>query len=151
MNVQVAQAMLVRLCLDVDTANSGEQALQRLAERAYDVVLMDEQMPGMDGLQATRLLRERESTRLGQGENRDSGSHSASHRRADSGQHLGEVNGQGKQRHTIVVALTANADSESQQRCLAAGMDGFLAKPVRRKALRAMLAQWIPDLPEERA
>jgi signal transduction histidine kinase/CheY-like chemotaxis protein len=117
MNVQVAQSMLQRLSLAVDTANSGEQALQCLADHAYDVVLMDEQMPGMDGLETTRLLRERE--------------------RRD----------EGEQRHTIVVALTANADSEAQQRCLAAGMDGFLAKPVRRKALRAMLAGWIANLP----
>jgi CheY-like chemotaxis protein len=98
---------------------------------------MDEQMPAMDGLQTTRLLRERESTLMGQGAGQD------------SGHDIGNVEGRHKQLHTIVVALTANADNESQQRCLAAGMDGFLAKPVRRKALRAMLAQWIPDLPEE--
>ena len=139
MNVQVAQAMLRRLSLDVDTANSGEQALQCIAKQGYDVVLMDEQMPGMDGLQTTRLLRERESTRTGQGEGQD------------SGHDIGTVEGRSKQHHTIVVALTANADNESQQRCLAAGMDGFLGKPVRRKALRAMLAQWISGLPEEKA
>lgn len=117
MNVQVAQAMLQRLSLAVDTANSGARALQLLADHAYDVVLMDEQMPEMDGLEVTRLLRQREQECVGE------------------------------QRHTIVVALTANADSESQRRCLAAGMDGFLAKPVRRKALRAMLARWIAHLP----
>ena len=115
-----AQAMLQRLSLAVDTANSGEEALQRLADSTYDIVLMDEQMPGMDGLEATRVLREREMQ--------------------------GDV---GQRRHTVVVALTANADSDSQQRCLEAGMDGFLAKPVRRKALRAMLAGWIANLPVE--
>ena len=78
----------------------------------------------MDGLEATRILRERE-------------------RLARNAAQEGEAV------HTIVVALTANADSESQQRCLAAGMDGFLAKPVRRKALRAMLARWISGLPAE--
>jgi CheY-like chemotaxis protein len=113
MNLQVAQAMLQRLSLTVQTASSGEQALQYLSESDYDLVLMDEQMPGMDGLETTQQLRERE----------------------------------GDQRHTIVVALTANADSASERRCLAAGMDGFLPKPVRRKSLREMISRWIPDLP----
>ena len=121
MNVQVAKAMLQRLSLAVDTASSGEQALQRLAGQFYDVVLMDEQMPAMDGLEATRLLREREA-------------------QSEEMQH-----------RTIVVALTANADSEAQQRCQQAGMDGFLAKPVRRKALSAMLANWIGGLPAQGA
>ena len=92
----------------------------------FDVVLMDEQMPGMDGLEATRILREREQLAMSMAE-------------------------EGEAVHTVVVALTANADSESQQRCLAAGMDGFLAKPVRRKALRAMLARWVSGLPAENA
>jgi two-component system sensor histidine kinase/response regulator len=131
MNVQVAQAMLRRLSLAVDTANSGEEALRRLAERQYDLVLMDEQMPGMDGLQATRLIREQESLRTG------------------SAHDIEPNKAQDEQRRTIVVALTANADSGSEQRCLAAGMDGFLAKPVRRKALRAVLAQWIEGLPAD--
>jgi CheY-like chemotaxis protein len=129
--VQVAQAMLRRLSLAVDTANSGEEALRRLAERQYDLVLMDEQMPGMDGLQATRLIREQESLRTG------------------SAHDIEPNKAQDEQRRTIVVALTANADSGSEQRCLAAGMDGFLAKPVRRKALRAVLAQWIEGLPAD--
>jgi CheY-like chemotaxis protein/two-component sensor histidine kinase len=123
MNLQVAQAMLEKLSLAVVAANSAEQALSYLAERDFDIVLMDEQMPGMDGLEATRILREREQL---------------------------AVNGaEDKSVRTVVVALTANADSDAQERCLAAGMDGFLAKPVRRKALRAMLARWISGLPAE--
>ena len=113
MNVQVAVAMLERLCLQADTAASGGEALERIAQCEYDVVLMDEQMPGMDGLETTRKLRMREAGAAG----------------------------------TPVVALTANADEKSEQRCLDSGMDGFLAKPVRRRALRDVLARWIADLP----
>jgi CheY-like chemotaxis protein len=112
MNLQVAAAMLERLGLAVDSAASGEEALARLAERRYDVVLMDEQMPGMDGREATRRLRERE----------------------------------GAAQRTPVLALTANADAGAEQRCLDAGMDAYLAKPVRRSALRDALVRWIPEL-----
>ena len=112
MNLQVAAAMLERLGLAVDSAASGEEALASLAERRYDVVLMDEQMPGMDGREATRRLRERE----------------------------------GAAQRTPVLALTANADAGAEQRCLDAGMDAYLAKPVRRSGLRDALLRWIPEL-----
>jgi len=117
MNLQVAVAMLERLGLAAETAHSGEEALERLARERFEVVLMDEQMPGMDGLEATRRLRAMED----------------------------DVTG------TPVVALTANADRDAERRCLEAGMDGYLAKPVRRRALRAVLSRWIADLPQDGA
>jgi signal transduction histidine kinase/DNA-binding response OmpR family regulator len=112
MNLQVALAMLARLGIDADTASGGREALRRLADGGYDVVLMDEQMPDMDGLEATRELRR----------------------------------GAGDAARIPVVALTANADEAARQRCMDAGMDAFLPKPVRRKALRTVLARWIPEL-----
>ncbi len=110
MNRQVAVAMLSRFGVRSDAAGSGEEALKRLSSRRYDVVLMDEQMPGMDGLETTRRLRQREA---------------------------------GSER-TPVVALTANDDAGARHRCLEAGMDAFLTKPVRRKSLQAVLSRWIP-------
>ena len=101
-----------RLGIDADTASGGREALRRLADGGYDVVLMDEQMPDMDGLEATRELRR----------------------------------GAGDAARIPVVALTANADEAARQRCMDAGMDAFLPKPVRRKALRTVLARWIPEL-----
>jgi two-component system, sensor histidine kinase and response regulator len=89
------------------TAN-GREALEALAKDRFDVVLMDVQMPEMDGLQATRALREKEM------EKRDGF-------------------------HQPVIALTAHAMKGDQERCLAAGMDGFLTKPIRPQELDAIL------------
>ena len=112
MNLQVAAAMLKRMGIEVDTADSGKSALAQLDQEQYRLVLMDEQMPEMDGLETTR------SIRLRSGEDKD----------------------------IPIIALTANADSVSEQRCLDAGMNGFLSKPVRRKQLRTTLGQFLPDL-----
>ena len=112
MNLQVAAAMLKRLGIDVDTADSGKSALAQLDQEQYRLVLMDEQMPEMDGLETTRNIR------LRSGEDKD----------------------------IPIIALTANADSASEKRCLDAGMNGFLSKPVRRKQLRTTLGQFLPEL-----
>jgi CheY-like chemotaxis protein len=80
----------------------------------YDLVLMDCQMPVMDGFQATRIIREREGT----------------------------------SRHTHIIAVTANAMEGDRERCLAAGMDDYLAKPFRAGDLRRALAKWLPTSPD---
>ncbi|MEM8758615.1 MAG: response regulator, partial [Planctomycetota bacterium] len=102
-NARVASAMLERAGYAVEHVDRGRIALQRLAEGGIDVVLMDCQMPEMDGLEATRRARE-------------------------AG-------------HTVpIVGLTANAMPEDRARCLAAGMDDYLAKPFTNDALRAVVA-----------
>ena len=110
-NLIVARAQLERLGLEVVTAGDGQQALDLLATETVDLVLMDCQMPILDGFAATSVLREREA--LG-------------------GQHL------------PVIALTANAMKGDRERCVAAGMDDYLAKPYTGEALLKMLAQWLP-------
>ena len=102
--------MIVKLGHTCEIASSGEEALELLDHRTYDLIFMDLRMPGLDGLETTRELRRRE----------------------------------GEMRHSIVVAVTANAFSEDRERCLAAGMDDFLAKPVRLEDLRAMALRWLP-------
>jgi signal transduction histidine kinase/CheY-like chemotaxis protein/HPt (histidine-containing phosphotransfer) domain-containing protein len=97
-NLLVATAMLDRLGLVHDTAESGVDALSHLASAEFALVLMDMEMPGMDGITATRNLRAREAE-------------------------------QGKG-HLPVIAMTANALQEDRERCFAAGMDGYIAKPV---------------------
>ena len=109
-NRKVAGALLDKLGCAVETAEHGGIALQRLAAQAFDVVLMDCQMPDVDGLEATRRLRAGEA---------------------------GEA-----ARRLPVIAMTANAMTGDREQCLAAGMDDYLAKPVRRDELARMLARW---------
>ncbi|MEO0325866.1 MAG: response regulator, partial [Myxococcota bacterium] len=100
-NQKVATKLLERLGIHPDVAGNGAEAVEHVAERSYDLVLMDMQMPVMDGVTATERIRANASLR-----------------------------------QPIILALTANAMKEDEARCLAAGMDGFLAKPVRLQALR---------------
>jgi signal transduction histidine kinase/DNA-binding response OmpR family regulator/HPt (histidine-containing phosphotransfer) domain-containing protein len=103
-NQTVALGMLARLGLRADVAWNGLEALEALEKRRYDVVLMDVQMPELDGLEATRRIRDRW---------RDGGPH--------------------------IIAMTANAMADDREECLAAGMDDYLAKPIRLEALAEAL------------
>ncbi len=114
-NLLVAQQLLKVLGLECDTAVNGELALQAMARASYDLVLMDCQMPVIDGYTATRRWRQHE-TALGAG-------------------------------HLPIVAMTANAMAGDRQKCLDAGMDDYLAKPVTRAQLDACLSRWLPSEP----
>ena len=110
-NQQVATELLEDAGVTVVVANNGREALERLAtQRRFDVVLMDVQMPEMDGYEATRKIRVTPEL---------------------AGLH--------------VLAMTANATREDQQRCLAAGMDDFLTKPIDPERLYIELAKWLPE------
>ena len=111
-NRLVAEKMLASLGHECDTAENGHIALERLAQAPYGLVLMDCQMPVVDGYEATRRWREQEAAR-------------------------------GAARLPIV-AMTANAMAGDRQRCLDAGMDDYLAKPVGREQLDACLKRWLP-------
>jgi signal transduction histidine kinase/CheY-like chemotaxis protein len=120
-NQRVAVYMLTKLGYRVDVAPHGREAIDLLGKFDYALVLMDCQMPEMDGFEATRSIRDRNSTV------RD---------------------------HDVpVIAMTANAFPEDRARALACGMNDFLAKPVDRSALAAMLAKWLkqPATQESRA
>ena len=111
-NLLVAQKLLSVLGYECDTAANGEIALAQMASDAYDLVLMDCQMPVLDGYAATRRWREIEA-------------------------------GQASVRHLPIVAMTANAMAGDRQRCLDAGMDDYLSKPVTRDLLDACLKRWL--------
>lgn len=106
----VANQILVTAILEacghaVDVVDDGVAAVSALRRTAYDLVLMDIQMPVMNGIDATKAIR------------------------ADEGQN----------RHTPIVALTANASAQDSERCLAAGMDAYLAKPIDEPLLLATI------------
>jgi signal transduction histidine kinase/DNA-binding NarL/FixJ family response regulator len=96
---------------------NGMAALEAIDREQFDLILMDVQMPGLDGLEATRRIREREQQRGG---------------------------------HVLIVAMTAHALKGDRERCLAAGMDGYLAKPITAAALAAEIARAVGDSPGER-
>jgi signal transduction histidine kinase/DNA-binding response OmpR family regulator len=113
-NLLVAQKLLSALGFSCETAANGDIALKRMQAESFDLVLMDCQMPVLDGYAATRRWREHELQR------------NPSHR-------------------LPIVAMTANAMAGDRQRCLDAGMDDYLAKPVSREQLESCLHRWLPD------
>lgn len=110
-NLMVGQRLLSVLGITCDTASNGEAALIKIGDARYDIVLMDCQMPVMDGYTATRRWREHEAA-------------SAADRRLP------------------IIAMTANAMAGDRQKCLDAGMDDYLAKPVTRSELERCLHRW---------
>ncbi len=112
-NQRLVAAQLAKLGCRCDIVANGAEALAALARAPYDAVLMDCQMPELDGYQATAALRAREAQRPGV-------------------------------RRLPVIAMTANAMAGDRERCLAAGMDDYVPKPVRNEVLAKTLAAWLP-------
>jgi two-component system, sensor histidine kinase and response regulator len=111
-NQKLAMALLEPRGHKVTVANNGLEALAQLETRNFDLVLMDVQMPEMDGLSATRNIRLREEKSGG---------------------------------HVPIIAMTAHAMKGDRQRCLEAGMDGYVSKPIRAAELHATIAEHLPS------
>jgi signal transduction histidine kinase/DNA-binding response OmpR family regulator len=109
-NQRVAVRMLKHLGVDADVASNGAEAVERLRRHPYELILMDCQMPELDGFEATARIRASE----------------------------------GPDRHTTIVAMTASAMQGDRERCLAAGMDDYISKPVHMDDLRSVLKRWLP-------
>jgi signal transduction histidine kinase/CheY-like chemotaxis protein/HPt (histidine-containing phosphotransfer) domain-containing protein len=114
-NRQVAQRLLALAGLTLDSAENGREAVERIALARYDAVLMDCQMPVMDGYTATRQIRSREIAQ--------------------------------RLEHLPIIAMTANAMVGDREKCLAAGMDDYLSKPLNRALLEETLRRWLPAMP----
>ena len=109
-NQRVAVRLLEHLGIRADVASDGNEVIESLARQSYALVLMDCQMPELDGFEATARIR------------------------------AGETAGG----HIPIIAMTASAMRGDRERCLAAGMDDYVSKPVRIEDLRTVIERWLP-------
>ncbi|MBI1824851.1 MAG: response regulator [Planctomycetes bacterium] len=114
----VASAALTQAGYRCDIAKEGGEAVEAAQQRDYDIILMDCQMPNMDGFEATRAIRQLEAVLTDEGK---------------------------EAKHTPVIALTANATPGDRERCAAAGMDEYLTKPFATDDLIAMIHRFAPQ------
>jgi len=111
-NQTLAVRLLEKRGYVVSVAGDGHTAVAALEKDAFDLVLMDIQMPGMDGFETTSLIRKKE---------------------------------EGTSRHIPIIAMTAHALKGDQERCLAAGMDGYVSKPIRTSELFSAIEGLLPN------
>lgn len=116
-NQKVIQQLLTRAGYQCVIASNGREALEQMSRDSFDLILMDCQMPEMDGYEATRKVRELE----------------------------------GAKKHTPVIAMTASVMKADRERCFSVGMDDFLAKPLTRSQLFAVLQRWLDSREQEQA
>ncbi len=117
-NQEVALAMLKSVGCEVRLAENGREAVAAVHDGRFDLILMDCQMPEMDGFEATAAIRKLEVARAAPGA------------------------------RVPIIALTANVLGGDRERCLAAGMDDYLAKPFKQEQLWSVLAKWITGTPD---
>ncbi|MGN6643635.1 MAG: response regulator, partial [Verrucomicrobiota bacterium] len=124
-NQKVAARLLQQMGYKADITGNGLEALAALDQQQYDLIFMDIQMPEMDGMEATKAIRERQRDRERYPHYKSS---------------------------IVIVAMTANAMTGDREKCLAAGMDDYLSKPVRPEDVRRVIERWgatatMPDAP----
>ena len=129
-NQRLAMAQLRGGGYAVDLAQDGRQAVEAFGQKTYDLILMDVQMPEMDGYEATRQIRALER------------------QRAEEADH-GFAKAFGPTHRIPIVAMTAHAVTGYRERCLEVGMDDYLTKPLRRVELLALVGKWIQNRPVE--
>ncbi len=117
-NQKVAMRILQQLGYEPDLTSNGREALEAIDRKPYDLIFMDVMMPEMDGLEATRAIREFQKAG-------------------------GKTNFNSR---IVIVAMTAQAMQGDREKCIAAGMDDYLAKPIRPKDVRAIIENWSSEL-----
>ena len=132
-NQQVAMRHLSRAGYQVDLAEDGSQAVKAYKRKNYNLIFMDIQMPIMDGYAATQEIRKIETQNLEQ---------------SSIINHQSSINNQQStiQRGVPIIAMTAHAVKGYRERCLEAGMDDYIPKPVKRKELLAIAEKWTREM-----
>ena len=118
LNQQVALKQLEKLGFAADAVADGEQAIEAQARTPYDIILMDCQMPGISGYEATWQIRIREQEKAGTAE---------------------------AVKRVYIIAMTANTEADNREKCSSAGMDGYINKPVQLAELEAALLHALAD------
>jgi len=122
-NQKVALRLMQQMGYRADEAKNGVEALAALDRQPYDLIFMDVQMREMDGLEATQAIRQRQQDK------------------SRFPNYAGQI---------IIVAMTASAMQSDRERCLAAGMDDYMAKPVRPADVRTVVERWGPKIGQSR-
>lgn len=114
-NQLMARYLLESMGCEVELVSNGQEAMEKAANDQYDVIFMDCEMPVVDGYQATRAIK------------------------------LHEQTSNSTHKHTPIIALTAKVFSQDRQKCLDAGMDDYLPKPIRRESVTEMIDKWCKE------
>ncbi|MBN2143239.1 MAG: response regulator [Candidatus Aureabacteria bacterium] len=118
-NQKVSKLMLEEYGCHVELVKSGKEALEIMENRSFDLIFMDCQMPEMDGYEATRRIRDKEKQKA--------------------------VEIPGHSEHVPIIAMTAFAMRGDDKKCLDAGMDHYISKPVRLEVIEQIIQKWLPD------
>ncbi len=120
-NQKLALRLLEKMGYRADVASNGKEGVKAVETNQYDLVLMDVQMPEMDGIQATKAIRAHE-------------------------QELATHNSRPAIHHIPIIAMTANAMKGDLERCIEAGMDDYLSKPVRPQILQETIKKYLCEI-----
>jgi CheY-like chemotaxis protein len=138
-NQKLARMMLTKAGYQVEVANDGREAVEKYARSPenFDMIFMDVQMPGMDGMEATNAIRKYEE------QLRVTGYGLREENEITGETRFGTRNSEPATRHIPIVAMTAHAMKGDKENCIEAGMDDYIPKPIKREVVFQILEKWV--------